>query len=308
MNHTPIALFIYNRPEHSRKTLESLVNNSEFADSSLYIFCDGAKSEKDIDSVQATRELIHSYELENAKIIESKHNKGLAQSLVDGINYIFREHDRIVVLEDDCVSSSDFIHFMNTCLSNYESNERVMNVSAYCPPIEIPEDYPYDIFFSYRFSSWGWGTWKRAWKNYSRDPHMLDIIEDSSVIKKKIDRAGLDLYPMLKRQVNGKLNSWAVFWAVNIIMNDGLSISPVRSRITNIGHDGSGTHCRTDEKYNVQIQNQKPRKISFPESIIPHERIVKEYYNFHTGTLFKQMLYHSYHTYFKVINSLTKYI
>jgi hypothetical protein len=308
MTLSPIALFVYNRPDHTRKTLESLMTNSEFTDSLVYVFCDGAKSEKDLDSVQKTRELIHSYELENVIIFENEYNKGLAQSLVDGINYALQEHDRIIVLEDDCVPSSDFIHFMNICLSYYESNERIMNVSAYCPPIEIPRDYPYDIFFSYRFSSWGWGTWKRAWKKYSRDPHILDTIEGSSVVKKKIDRAGLDLYPMLKRQVNGKLNSWAIYWAINIITNDGLSISPVRSRIMNIGHDGSGTHCRANEKYNIQIYNQKSRKISFPEGIRPHQKIVKEYYNFHTGTLFKQILYYSYHTYYKVRNSLTKYI
>lgn len=302
MKLAPIALFVYNRPEHTRKTLENLVKNPEFTDSSLYVFCDGAKSEIDMDSVQKTRELIHSYELKNAIVIENDHNKGLARSIVDGINHVLQDNDRIIVLEDDCVSSPDFLHFMNACLSYYESNERIMNVSGYASPIEIPEDYPYDIYFSYRSSSWGWGTWKRAWEYYSNDPGILKTIESSNSIKRKVDRAGLDLYPMLKKQVSGKTDSWAVFWSVSIIVKDGLCIFPVKSRIMNIGHDGSGTHCSPDERYNVQINEQNTGAISFPETFIPDRRIIKACYDFYAGSIFKKILYLCYHYFSKFIN------
>ncbi|MDK2892493.1 glycosyltransferase family A protein [Methanohalophilus sp.] len=302
MKLAPIALFVYNRPDHTRRTLESLMANPEFEDSSLYVFCDGAKGEKDRDSVEKTRELIHSYELKNVILIENEHNKGLAKSIVDGVNYVLQSHDRIIVLEDDCVPCPDFLHFMNTCLSYYESEEKVMNVSGYAPPIKIPEDYAYDIYFSYRFSSWGWGTWRRAWKHYSNNPGILRTIESSRYLKKKVDRAGLDLYPMLRRQVYGKLNSWAIYWAINIIVEDGLSINPVRSRIMNIGHDGSGTHCSSDSKYNVKINKEKTGVFSFPEKIIPDEKIVKAYNDFHSGTLFKKILYICYHKLGKYIN------
>ncbi|WP_158599151.1 glycosyltransferase family 2 protein [Methanohalophilus sp. RSK] len=302
MKLAPIALFVYNRPDHTRKTLESLMGNPEFADSLLYIFCDGARSEKDKESVQSTRELIRSYKLENANIVENEQNKGLARSIVGGINNILQEHDRLIVLEDDCVPAPDFLHFMNACLSHYESDEKIMNVSGYTPPIEIPEDYPYDIYFSYRFSSWGWGTWKRAWNYYSNDPGILKVIENSRPLKKKVDCAGLDLYPMLRRQVYGKLNSWAVFWAINIIIEDGLSINPVRSRIMNIGHDGSGTHCSSDSKYNVKINKEKTSNLSFPEKVVPDKEIIKAYKDFHSGTLFKKVLYVCYHKFGRYIN------
>ncbi|WP_406659834.1 glycosyltransferase [Methanolobus sp. ZRKC3] len=306
MKLAPIALFVYNRPDHARKTLESLVVNSGFTDSLLYVFCDGAKSKKDMESVRLTRELIHSYKLENIIVIENEFNKGLAKSIVDGVNHILQNHDRIIVLEDDCVTSPDFLHFMNVCLSNYELDERIMNVSGYAPPIEMPGDYPYDIYFSYRFSSWGWGTWRRAWKYYSNDPRILETIDSSNSMKKKVDLAGLDLYSMLKRQINGKINSWAVFWAINIIMHDGFSINPVKSRIMNIGHDGSGTHCSPDERYNVQINGQNSEKISFPETVIPDRRIVKAYQAFHTGSSFKKILHVCYHKYGKFVDSFIK--
>jgi len=82
---SPIALFVYNRPEHTRKTLESLMANAEFSDSLLYVFCDGAKRKKDIPLVRETRELIRSYELDNAIIIEREENMGLANSIITGV-------------------------------------------------------------------------------------------------------------------------------------------------------------------------------------------------------------------------------
>lgn len=308
MKLAPIALFVYNRSEHTQQTLESLIRNAEFKNSVFYVFCDGAKTENDVNAVQNTRKLIHSYNLKNAIVIENKNNKGLARSIVDGVNLVLQNHDRIIVLEDDCVPSPNFLYFMNTCLDNYEFDERIMNVSGYAPPIDIPKNYNHDIYFSYRISSWGWGTWKRAWKYYSTDISILKSIEHSYLLKKKVDRAGLDLYPMLKRQVRGKLNSWAVFWSINIILNDGLSINPTKSRIMNIGHDGSGTHCPPDNKYNVRVNNQNPRNISFPDNIIPDTRIVKAYYDFHTGSLFKKILYHCYYKCHMLTNYLTRYL
>lgn len=302
MKLAPIALFVYNRPEHTRKTFESLIANPGFTDSSLYVFCDGAKSEKDRESVLSTRELIYSYKLENIIVIENEFNKGLARSIVDGVNHILQENDCIIVLEDDCVPSPDFLHFMNACLSHYESNERIMNVSGYAPPIEIPENYPYDIYFSYRSSSWGWGTWKRAWEHYSNDLGILKTIESSNSIKRNVDRAGLDLYPMLKKQVSGKSDSWAVFWSISIIFKGGLCIFPVKSRIMNIGHDDSGTHCSPDKKYNVQINEQNTGTISFPEIFVPDRRIIKACYDFYAGSMFKKTLYLCYHYFSKFIN------
>lgn len=305
MKLAPIALFVYNRPDHTRKTLESLIKNPGFTDSLLYVFCDGAKSEKDKETVRSTRALIHSYELENAIVIENEYNKGLAKSVVDGINHVLRNHDRIIVLEDDCVTSPDFLHFMNTCLSKYESNEKIMSVSGYTPPVKIPVNYPYDTYFSYRPSSWGWGTWRRAWKHYSNNPNILETIESSSSIKKKIDRAGLDLYTTLRRQIKGKTNSWAIFWAINIIEKGGLSICPVKSRVMNIGNDGSGTHCSSDKRYDVQISQKKPSKIDFPGRVIPDKIIVKEYYKFYAGPLFKKTLHICYHKFGKFIDLIT---
>ena len=274
---TGIALFVYNRPEHTREMLKGLQKNNI---SKLYIFSDGIKDIKDKDSVEKVRNLIDSIDWCETEIIKGERNKGLADSIVHGVNYVLERHTRIIVLEDDCVPTDDFIVFMEKCFDKYKNNEKVMNVSGYSLPINIPNDYPYDIYFSYRASSWGWGTWRRAWKYFDRNKSILAEIEKSPNLRKKINRAGEDLIPMLKNQINGKLDSWAVFWAINIIKNDGVCVNPVKSRIKNIGHDGTGIHCGHNNRYEIKIIKEDINLLHLPDKIVINDTIVNRYKKF----------------------------
>ena len=269
-----IALFVYNRPEHTQEVLKGLKRNNI---PKLYIFSDGIKDKKDKDSVDKVRNLIDSIDWCETEIIESERNKGLADSIVYGVNYVLERHTRIIVLEDDCVPSDNFIAFMEKCFDKYENNEKVMNVTGYSLPIKIPDNYLYDIYFSYRSSSWGWGTWRRAWKYFDRNKLILDEIEKSPNLRKKINRAGEDLIPMLKNQINGKIDSWAVFWAINIIKNDGICINPLKSKIKNIGNDGTGIHGGINNRYKVKIIKENINLLNLPNEIIINDKIIKEY-------------------------------
>ena len=274
---TGIALFVYNRPEHTQEVLNGLRKNKI---PKLYIFSDGIKDEKDNNSVGKVRNLIDSIDWCETEIIKNKENKGLANSIVYGVNYVLERHTRIIVLEDDCVPSDNFIAFMEKCFNKHENNEKVMNVTGYSLPIKVPDNYPYDIYFSYRSSSWGWGTWRRAWKYFDRNKSILSEIEKSSNLRKKINRAGEDLIPMLKNQINGKLDSWAVFWAINIIKNDGVCVNPVKSKIKNIGHDGTGIHGGINSRYKVKIIKENINLLNLPDKIIIDDIVIKKYKKF----------------------------
>lgn len=274
---TGIALFVYNRPEHTQEVLKGLQGNNI---PKLYIFSDGIKDEKDRDSINIVRNLIGSIDWCETKILKSKENKGLANSIVYGVNYVLERHERIIVLEDDCVPSDDFIVFMEKCFDKYENNEKIMSITGYSLPINIPGNYPHDIYFYYRFSPWGWGTWRKAWKYFDRNKQILEEIEKSYNLRKKINLAGEDLIPMLKNQIIGKLDSWAIFWAMNIIKNDGVCVNPVKSKIKNIGHDGTGIHCGPNVRYEVKIIKEDVNLLSLPDEIIINSIITKRYKKF----------------------------
>jgi len=271
---TGIALFVYNRPEHTRKVLQGLKKNNIVK---LYIFSDGTKDRKDEKSVKKVRDLIDSIDWCKTEIIKSIDNKGLANSIIYGVNYVLKIHERIIVLEDDCVPSDNFVAFIEKCFDKYETNEKVMNVTGYSFPINTPDNYPFDVYFSYRSSSWGWGTWRRAWKYFERNKSILAEIEKSSNLRNKVNRAGKDLIPMLINQIEGRLDSWAVFWSINIIKNDGVCINPIKPKLINIGHDGTGTHCEKNDRRKVKITKDDINILNLPDKIVINDVIVKRH-------------------------------
>ena len=248
MTFTPIALFVYKRPHHTRKTLESLMANAEFSDSPLYVFCDGAKRKKDIPLVRETRELIRSYELDNATIIEREENMGLANSIITGVTELCNKYGRVIVVEDDLVVSPYFLKYMNAALDTYEEYDKVMHISGYMFPVrsQLPE-----TFFYRATSCWGWGTWKRAWDKFEPDVHtLLARFQDKNKRWEFDIRGSTKYYLMLKYQAS---NSWAIRWYASVFLNNGLCLHPGRSLVNNIGHDDSGAHCDCTNAYDVKV-------------------------------------------------------
>ena len=270
MTFAPIALFVYNRPHHTHKTLESLMANAEFSDSSLYVFCDGAKSEKDIPLVRETQELIRSYGMGNATIIERKENMGLANSIITGVTNLCNQYERVIVVEDDLVVSPYFLKYMNTALDSYEKYDEVMHISGYMFPVRgrLP-----DTFFYRSTSCWGWGTWKRSWDKFEPDVHKLLAGFQDGKKRWEFDiRGSMNYYKMLKHQANGKIDSWAIRWYASVFLNDGLCLHPGKSLVNNIGHDDSGVHCSCTDAYDVNVSEDKDFK--FTTDIIGSEKAV----------------------------------
>ena len=272
MTFAPIALFVYKRPHHTRKTLESLMANAEFSDSPLYVFCDGAKSKMDIPFVRETRELVHFYEMDNATIIERDENIGLANSIITGVTELCNKYGRVIVVEDDLVVSPYFLKYINTALDTYEEYDEVMHISGYMFPVrdELP-----DTFFYRATSCWGWGTWKDAWKKFDPDVHKLLAGFQDRKKRWEFDiRGSMDYYKMLKHQANGKIDSWAIRWYASVFLNDGLCLHPGKSLVNNIGHDDSGLHCGCTDAYDVNVNVNEDLNFMFTTDINESEEAV----------------------------------
>ena len=272
MDKTGIIFFVYHRPAHTERVLAGLKQNQI---NKLYVFSDGPKDQADFPAVKEVRQLIDAIDWCQTEVIKSKGNKGLVNSIVEGINYVLARHERIIVVEDDCVPTPGFIAFIEKCLEIYQDHRQIMSVSGYSWPVSIPIDYQYDLYFWYRFCPWGWGTWQRAWQYFSIDQTILSQINKSGLLREKLNLAGEDnLISMLKAQLAEGVNTWDVFWAINILINDGLCINPVKSYIQNIGYDGSGVHCGITNAYDVELSPQQNiDRLVFPPVIYCDRRI-----------------------------------
>jgi hypothetical protein len=254
MSVAPIALFVYNRPDHTLKTIEALSKNKLASESVLYIFCDGPKNSTSLDAITNVREIIRRpYGFKQVIIHEEPANKGLANSVISGISKVLSEHNSVIVLEDDIVSSVDYLSFMNAALDKYKNNTTYFSIAGYSLPITVPDNYTLPVYSSYRGSSWGWAIWKDRWTTIDWEISNREAFFKSSKMQFEFNKGGADLSNMLKRQLEGKIDSWAIRFAYNAYIQGKLHITPIRSLTQNIGHDNSGVHSNKTDRYKVEL-------------------------------------------------------
>ncbi len=281
MNLAPIILFVYNRPWHTRQTVEALQKNELAKDSLLYIFSDGSKSDKDIDTVKEIREFIKTIDgFKEVYVKESETNNGLANSVISGVTQIINKHGKVIVLEDDLIASPTFLEYMNILLDKYESESDIFSVTGYNHPkkvMQIPWDYHYDIYFNPRACSWSWGTWKDRWKNVDWEIRDFEDFKKNKDSQKNFNLGGEDMSEMLINQMEGKIDSWAIRWCYHHFKKNAHCVYPVKSYINNIGHDGSGVHCGNSiNRFENKNLNTK-KDIEVPEKIELNKEIMDSF-------------------------------
>jgi len=265
MNYAPVVLFVYNRPEHTKKTIDSLKLNECASKTNLIIYSDASKSAADEEMVRKTRHFIDQVTgFKSVTVRKRSENWGLAASIIDGVTSVVEEYGRIIVLEDDIITSPYFLSFMNQALKFYENKENVWHISGWNYPID-PSGLG-DVFFWRVMNCWGWATWLNRWKKFNKDPEKL--IRDWSRTDKKhfdLDNSGI-FWSQVKANANGKINTWAIFWYATIFQHSGLCLHPAISYVNNIGRDGSGVHGGTDSSHSIQALNDTS-KVKFPADI-----------------------------------------
>lgn len=273
----PIALFAYNRPEHTRETVVALRQNDLAAKSDLFIFSDGPKNDVASPAVQQVRRYIRSLNgFRSVTIIERERNLGLANSVISGVTQVCQDHGRVIVLEDDLVTTRDFLTFLNRALVRYKSEPRVLSISGFNFALTPPEGYGYDAFYSYRSSSWGWGTWNDRWKRVDWNvSDYADFCGDKNQ-QRLFKRGGDDLMRMLTMQMSGEIDSWAVRWSYAHFKSNGVAVLPTASKVYNIGLDGSGAHCYYNSARQTALVPGNDRIYRFPDSSEPDPYFVAE--------------------------------
>jgi hypothetical protein len=238
----PIVLFVYNRPEHTRKTIKALSNNLLANESELFIYSDAAKDTAGLDQVNEVRALIKTVTgFKSVTIFERKKNWGLATSIIDGVTTIVNKYERVIVLEDDLITSPYFLTYMNDALTLYENNEWVISIHGYVYPIK--KKLP-DYFFLKGADCWGWATWKRGWNLFNPDgEYLLNEIERQKLEKEFNFNNSFNYTGMLHDQIDGKISSWAIRWYASAFLANKYTLYPGKSFVENIGLDRTGTHC-----------------------------------------------------------------
>lgn len=241
--HAPIILFCYNRPGHLRQTVESLRMNTLAPESELFVYSDGPKNAADRQRVNEVRAYLAGVTgFRSVHVREAETNKGLANSVIEGVSFVLSKYPKVIVLEDDMLSTKDFLSFMNQALDTYASRNDIFSVTGYTPPVTMPGHYPHDVYLAPRASSWGWGTWADKWAKADWQVSDFASLKTDAARRDAFNEGGNDLWPMLAKQQQGVIDSWAIRWTYSQFRNGAYGLYPVHSKIKNIGTDGTGTN------------------------------------------------------------------
>ena len=243
MPKTPIALFIYNRPEHAELALESLSKCARLDECDVRIYCDGPKTEADTAGVAAARKVARRWRDQlKAELIEREQNLGLAQSIVNGVNELCDQYGRAIVVEDDFVLSVGFLNYMLQTLDRYADEPNVYQISGYMFPVNHRSEL--DAFFLPLTTTWGWATWKRAWQIFDWDASdAAERLQDPKT-RRAFDLDGSYRYSeMLEQRLRNENDSWGLLFWWAVFKAGGFALHPRESLVWVGGFDRSGTHC-----------------------------------------------------------------
>ena len=266
MSSIPVLVITFNRPEHTRRTLEALRVQRPGL---VYVFQDGARNGNadDVEKCSAVRSVIersidwpcelHTY--------YSDCNRGCRDAVIFAVSSVLKEHESVIVLEDDIVTSPAFLSYMQKALDYYKDRKSVFSISGHSHCTEHfvkPADYPYDVYASPRLFNWGWGTWRDRWEKADWSFSYYEDLMKHPWEMEGFLRGGDDLGPMLQDEHDGRSSAWDIQFAFTHFREHAVSIVPCVSYTHNIGQDGSGTHCsdcaKGDIDYSELNQNENP--------------------------------------------------
>lgn len=269
-NLAPISLFVYNRLEETKQTIEALKQNFLASESELFIFSDGPKNEVAIEKVENVRSYIKSITgFKSIEVFESDENKGLANSIIQGVSKIIKKYGKIIVLEDDLITTPNFLNFMNQALAFYKKDVNIYTINGYSPLIENIEEMNDKVYFHSRTCSWGWATWCDRWdENIFNKRQIKEYLEVNTGILEKFKKEnGNDVERMLLGTLTGENDSWYIRWVFHNFLNNKQSVFPVLSKIVNIGFNVNATHCDGISAYVSRLDRYLDKTFNFENNI-----------------------------------------
>lgn len=234
------------------RTVEALLANHDVENHYLIIYSDAGKTKKSEKGVEAVREYIGRIDgFRGIEIRKRQYNYGLAKSVIEGVTEVLMQYERVIVLEDDMVTSPHFLNYMNEGLDRFANDNRVISIHGYVYPLKHNLSKP---FFLRGADCWGWATWGRGWKLFNHDARaLLAELKARDLIKEFNFNGAYDYYDMLKSQAKGINDSWAIRWYASAFLSNKLTLYPNQSLVNNIGNDNSGTHCGDNSSHDIQL-------------------------------------------------------
>lgn len=265
---SPVLFMIFNRPD---VTLDVFKKIREAKPSHLYVAADGPRAEKnEEDLCQQTRSVINQVDWDcQVKTLFRENNLGCKYAVSSAIDWFFSNEEEGIILEDDCLPSSEFFIFCDVMLDKYRFDHRIRHIggSNFQNGIRRGQE---SYYFSKLTHVWGWASWKRSWMDYDVELAKYHSLDSNYYFKNVFDDSYLvDIWEgIFNRLVKGEIDTWDYQWSIINFFNNGLSIIPNVNLISNIGFGENATHTTETDSIFSRIKLEQLGTIIHPKIVV----------------------------------------
>tara|TARA_Y100000741_G_scaffold24166_1_gene17455 strand:+ start:2597 stop:3514 length:918 start_codon:yes stop_codon:yes gene_type:complete len=275
MKKAPVLLMTYIRPKNTNFLLNLLF---KFNQDKIFVFNDGLNNLVHKDLHQKTRKIILDFKKKmKIKIIFPKKNLTQRNNLPYALEKVFKNNDRVIILEDDCIPNYSFFKFSNLILEKYKDDNRISQVSGnnFLNFKKFKRRNRDSYFFSTLTSSWGWATWRNRWSNYyDKDIKMWPLIKNQSWLNDILhnDKSVKFWKKAFERRYKGLDDDWDRPWTFVNFINNRLNIFPNKNLISNIGDDNTALHSNPKKWNKLKLEKMK-FPLNHPKFVIRDKQV-----------------------------------
>ncbi len=259
---TPVTFIIFNRPRQTKRVFEAIRAAKPEV---LLVVADGPRNAMEKIKCEATRAIIDSVDWKcDVRKNYSEKNIGCRKRVSSGLDWVFEEVDRAIILEDDCLPHPSFFPFCEELLGRYANDEQVMHISGDFfqqrnRNFKCPDSY----YFSDLPHIWGWASWSRAWKHYDSCIKKWPEVQKRGTLREILKDPAVYEYweTVWDGYHNGTVPSWDGQWTFACMLRNGLSINPTINLVSNIGFGPDAMQAKDE---NSIFANIPSHEIKFP--------------------------------------------
>jgi hypothetical protein len=266
---TPVALFIFNRPQLTAQVYERV---RAVRPNRLLVVADGPRPTRRDDKqlCAAARKIVTSPDWPCELLTNfAEENLGARRRISSGLDWVFDLCSEAIVLEDDCVPCPSFFSFCSSMLSCYREDSRIMHISGNnFQGRACRGDGSY--FFSKYAHSWGWASWRRAWRFYDVDLRVWPEAKQAGWLANVMDDPVEVHYwaRILEEVYHKRIEAWDYQWMFACWIQNGLSIQPNENLVTNIGVGPDALHFKEGHS-TIGIPTRELGECVHPTVMIP---------------------------------------
>jgi len=259
---TAVVLIIFNRPSLTRIVFNEI---RKVMPKKLFVIADGPRPDYDHDKIKCAevREIIDAVDWEcSVEKNYADQNMGLKRRVSTGLDWVFQNADKAIILEDDCVPDPSFFPFCEQLLNRFESDSRIFTITGQNLQ-KRGEAADYSYYFSIYNHCWGWATWRRAWRYFDYKMSLWPEVKKGDMLAHMFQKKSVRKYwkKVFEGTFNDENSSWAYRWTLACWLQNGLTVIPNKNLVSNIGFGTDSTHTKVVDK---SLSNSPRFQMEFP--------------------------------------------